>query len=81
MYFQFIIFIFSFNSHRFGNWHKDQKKEVSQRNVPRLIVFIMGGATYSEFRVGYEITNEKKNWEVIVGKSDLDNSLHRWKND
>merc|ERR1719322_79021 len=58
-------------SHRFGNWHKDQKKEVSQRNVPRLIVFIMGGATYSEFRVGYEITNEKKNWEVIVGGSQI----------
>ena len=28
----------------------------------------MGGATYSEFRIGYEISNEKKNWEVIVGK-------------
>ena len=28
----------------------------------------MGGATFSEFRVGYEISNEKKNWEVIVGK-------------
>ena len=33
-----------------------------------MIVFIMGGATYSEFRIGYEISNEKKNWEVIVGK-------------
>jgi len=40
-------------------------------NVPRLIVFIMGGATYSEFRVGYEISNEKKNWEVIVGGSQI----------
>ena len=55
-------------SQRFGNWHKDKTQEVSRKNVPRLIVFIMGGATYSEFRVGYEISNEKKNWEVIVGK-------------
>jgi len=28
----------------------------------------MGGFTYSETRVGYEVTNEKSNWEVIVGK-------------
>ena len=41
---------------------------MNQKNVPRVIVFIMGGATYSEFRVGYEVTNEKKNWEVIVGE-------------
>merc|ERR1719232_442176 len=58
-------------SHRFGNWHKDKKNEVSQKNVPRLIVFIMGGATYSEFRIGYEVSNEKKNWEVIVGGSQI----------
>ena len=62
------IFYLLILSHRFGNWHKDKKNEISQKNVPRLIVFIMGGATYSEFRVGYEISNEKKNWEVIVGK-------------
>merc|ERR1719210_661626 len=58
-------------SHRFGNWHKDKAQEVSRKNVPRLIVFIMGGATYSEFRVGYEVSNEKKNWEVIVGGSQI----------
>ena len=28
----------------------------------------MGGATYAEFRIAYEVSNEKKNWEVIVGK-------------
>ena len=32
------------------------------------MVYIMGGTCFSEFRVGYEITNERKNWEVIVGK-------------
>ena len=62
------MFISIYFSNRYGKWHQDKTKEVSQRNVPRLIVFIMGGATFSEFRVGYEISNEKKNWEVIVGK-------------
>jgi len=33
-----------------------------------LIVFILGGATYSEARVGYEVSNDKSpSWEVIVG--------------
>ena len=36
--------------------------------MPRIIAYIMGGATFSEFRVGYEVTNDRKNWEVIVGK-------------
>merc|ERR1719414_1821485 len=58
-------------SARYGKWHKDKSKEVSHKNVPRLIVFIMGGATYSEFRVGYEITNDKKSWEVFVGGSHI----------
>jgi len=59
-------------SARYGKWHKDKSKEVSQKNVPRLIVFIMGGATYSEFRVGYEVTNDKKGaWEIFVGGSHI----------
>ena len=36
--------------------------------VPRIIVFVMGGACFSEFHAGYEVTNDRKNWEVIVGK-------------
>merc|ERR1719273_2485356 len=27
-------------SHRFGKWHEDQSKQVTQKNVPRLIVYI-----------------------------------------
>ncbi len=54
-------------SARYGQWHKD-KKETSQKNVPRLIVFILGGATFSELRTAYEVTNDKKNWEVIIGE-------------
>jgi hypothetical protein len=28
----------------------------------------MGGFTFAEARTGYEVTNDKKNWEVIVGE-------------
>jgi len=64
-------FIFSSSvfSGRYGGWHsKDKEKASNQKNVPRMIVFIMGGATFSEFRVGYEVTNDKKSWEVIIGE-------------
>ena len=58
-------------SARYGQWHKDKTQATSQKNVPRLIVFIMGGATYSELRTAYEVTNEHKNWEVIMGGSHI----------
>lgn len=33
-----------------------------------MIVFILGGATYSEARAGYEVSGERgPGWEVIVG--------------
>ncbi len=34
-----------------------------------MIVFIVGGMSYSEIRIAYEITKDKKPWEVVVGKS------------
>ena len=43
--------------------------------MPRLIVFVMGGFTLSEARAGYEVTNDKKNWEVIVGKFSILNLM------
>jgi len=59
-------------SGRYGGWHSKDKVNVSnQKNVPRIIVFVMGGACFSEFRAGYEVTNERKNWEVIVGGSQI----------
>jgi len=58
-------------SNRFGTLHKEKAKEISPKHVPRLIVFIMGGATYSELRTGYEITDERKNWEIIIGGSQI----------
>lgn len=53
-------------SNRYGRWHKDKGDQT--RNVSRVIVFILGGATYSEARVGYEISHEKSpSWEVLIG--------------
>merc|ERR1719210_2898943 len=60
------------SSGRYGGWHsKDKVNTANQKSVPRIIVFVMGGACFSEFRAGYEVTNERKNWEVIVGGSQI----------
>merc|ERR1711953_624452 len=57
---------------RYGGWHGGNKEKVTnQKNVPRVLVYVMGGATFSEFRVGYEVSNDRKNWEVIVGGSQI----------
>ena len=31
-------------------------------------VFIVGGACYSEMRAAYEVSTEKRNWEIVMGK-------------
>ena len=41
---------------------------------PRLIIFVIGGATYSEFRVGHEVSAGSSStceteWDVVVGGS------------
>lgn len=54
-------------SARYGQWHRE-KGQQNIKNVPRLIVFIVGGLTFSEMRTAYEVTNAVKNWEVIIGK-------------
>merc|ERR1719367_415200 len=39
-------------SGRYGGWHGGNKEKVTnQKNVPRVLVYVMGGATFSEFRV------------------------------
>jgi len=57
-------------SMRYGQWHRD-KNAVNVKNVPRLIVFIIGGMSYSEIRTAYEVTKEAKNWEVIIGSDQI----------
>ena len=60
---------------RYGQWHRD-KNAPNVRNVPRLIVFIMGGMTYSEMRCAYEVTKDRGNWEVYIGKAVIDLCQH-----
>lgn len=61
-------------SARYGHWHKD-KGQQTVKNVPRLIVFVVGGVCFSEIRCAYEVTQASKNWEVICGKSVLAHTL------
>ena len=55
-------------SNRYGNWHKDKKDQTAAKTVPRILVFIAGGTTYSEMRAGYEVSSDKKNWEIVMGE-------------
>ena len=57
-------------SQRYGHWHKE-KNALNVKQVPRLIVFVVGGMTYSEMRCAYEVTNEYKNWEVIIASDHI----------
>lgn len=57
-------------SARYGHWHKD-KGQQTVKNVPRLLVFVVGGVSFSEIRCAYEVTNAVKNWEVIMGSSHI----------
>jgi len=53
-------------SNRYGRWHKD-KADQGSRKIPRIIIFVVGGISWSEARVAYEVTKERNNWEVIIG--------------
>jgi len=54
-------------SARYGAWHKDKKDQSMVKTLPRIICFVVGGNTFSEMRAAYEVTREKKNWEIIMG--------------
>ena len=54
-------------SARYRHWGNKENNQQSVKNVPRIIIFVMGGVSYSEMRSVYEVTNAVKNWEVIVG--------------
>lgn len=47
--------------------HKPSAQD-ERRTGSRLIIFVIGGITYSEMRCAYEVTQAVKSCEVIVGK-------------
>lgn len=43
--------------------YKDERKSSA-----RLIIFVIGGITYSEMRSAYEVSQAHKSCEVVIGK-------------
>ena len=61
----------------YGNWHKDKSQADSKTAATRLIIFVVGGISFSEIRSAYEVTQANKStqanqsWEVLLGGTEI----------
>lgn len=47
------------------------KTPIGRRNVPRIIIFIIGGITMSEMRCAYEVMSKNSNYDIILGSTHI----------